>query len=360
MSRCQVCLKTNTFQILKTIGDQIVCSLSCVGLLKSNSKDSCDCCKRPVWKDNYFKINNKYYCSEICKNKIIKKLNIPYDSKTIQHIQDNIFSDNNDNIVLKNSKQLREEVLKFYKDFQFDTINDDSNNNIIAISNNNSFNKKEYKNKITIKEKKYKKSNIKLNIITNFDNTKSKNSKEQNTSVPITTNNRNNRKYILNKAFTALNLQKDKNALKNKTKNLNKEQKSLNNNYNYNSNYNTSNNNNYLEISNHKENEHSEKNLSNNINSYNSNDTKNYSFINNSESKNNKYKTLNINNSNVNKNFYNYISLTKNSKSPVVTTSNQKECISCGTILGNAKILDRNRNAFCSDYCKEYYLKYYG
>ena len=34
-------------------------------------------------------------------------------------------------------------------------------------------------------------------------------------------------------------------------------------------------------------------------------------------------------------------------------------CINCGNILGHVKILDRNNNAFCSDYCKEYYLSCY-
>ena len=125
MSICGVCFKSDINSNLKTIGDQYVCSLSCVAKLKSNSKDSCNYCRFPVWKDNYYKINNKYYCSENCKNKIIKNLKIPYDSKLIQHFQENIFSNNdndNNNVELKNSKQLREEVLKFYKDFHFDTI----------------------------------------------------------------------------------------------------------------------------------------------------------------------------------------------------------------------------------------------
>ena len=175
MTLCSVCQKANLFSKLKTVGEQVVCSLSCVGLLKSNSKDSCDCCKRPVWKDNYYKINNKYYCSEICKNKIIKKLNLQYDSKAIQHVQDIIFSDNNDNIVLKNSKQLREEVLKFYKDFQFDDINDEKYTNINGLNNNNSFfDCKSYKNIISNNDKKYIKNNVNINIMNSFNNSKYK------------------------------------------------------------------------------------------------------------------------------------------------------------------------------------------
>ena len=99
MSACAVCSEKNIISNLKTIGDQFVCSLSCVRQLKSNSKDSCNYCNYPVWKDNYYIIKNKYYCSETCKNKIIKKLNIPNDSKLIQHFQENIFSNNdNDNV----------------------------------------------------------------------------------------------------------------------------------------------------------------------------------------------------------------------------------------------------------------------
>ena len=100
MSVCAVCFKKNINSNLKTIGDQFICSLSCVGQLKSNSKDFCNYCNYPVCKDNYYKINNKYYCSEICKNKIMKKLNIPYDSKLIQHFQENIFFNINNSMII--------------------------------------------------------------------------------------------------------------------------------------------------------------------------------------------------------------------------------------------------------------------
>ena len=345
-------LTRKSLDFRKTIGDQIVCSLSCVGLLKSNSKDSCDCCKRPVWKDNYYKINNKYYCSEICKNKIIKKLNLLNDSKAIQHIQDIIFSDNNDSIVLKNSKQLREEVLKFYKDFQFDEINDDIYNNKNGLSNNKSFlGSKEYKNLISRKDKKYKKYTINIDETNSFDNAKAKN---YNSNKAITNNISNNRKYTLTKAYTPLNIQKEKNFLKFKTKNINKEQ--------YENINNTSNNYRYLEMNYQNENERIENNMTNNIYLYRNNHDKNYSFVNNLESKTtknmyNKYNTINFNNSNSNKNVKNYAGLNKNSKSPILKITNKTECINCGVKMGNAKILDKNRNAFCSDYCKESYLK---
>ena len=94
-----------------------------MGLLKPNTRDACGYCKRPVWKDNYYKLKNKYYCSELCIDKIMNEMNITQDSKSIQCFHENIFKDN-DNYILKNSNQLREEVLRFYKDFQFDKIDD--------------------------------------------------------------------------------------------------------------------------------------------------------------------------------------------------------------------------------------------
>ena len=53
-SYCCACKKNYASNDLSTIGNQSVCCLSCVGLLKSNKKDSCKFCGRPVWKDNYY------------------------------------------------------------------------------------------------------------------------------------------------------------------------------------------------------------------------------------------------------------------------------------------------------------------
>ena len=74
MPFCNVCNKENTSEDLSTIGNQYVCCLSCVGLLKANEKDACSNCGRPVWKDNYYEITNLFFCSEKCKNIIQKKL----------------------------------------------------------------------------------------------------------------------------------------------------------------------------------------------------------------------------------------------------------------------------------------------
>ena len=122
---CSVCGIEIQSPKLSTIGNQIVCSLACVGLLTSNKHDACDYCKRPVWKDNYYILNNKYYCREKCKNEIKRRSKI--SEKNIQHIKQNVFP--TDNLPLKNSQQLREDVLKIFKDFKFDSAGDYTNDN---------------------------------------------------------------------------------------------------------------------------------------------------------------------------------------------------------------------------------------
>ena len=74
MPFCSVCNKEHISEDLNTIGNQSVCCLSCVGLLKANKKDACSYCRRPVWKDNYYEVDNLYFCSEKCKNKVQEKL----------------------------------------------------------------------------------------------------------------------------------------------------------------------------------------------------------------------------------------------------------------------------------------------
>ena len=123
MIQCPVCYREIYSSKLKTIGDQVVCSLSCISYLYSNEKDACDYCKRPVWKDNYYQVKGKNYCSEWCKNYIIEELNIPQNDESIKHFTENTFIDTAP-IALKNTKQLREEVLKVINDFEFDKIDD--------------------------------------------------------------------------------------------------------------------------------------------------------------------------------------------------------------------------------------------
>ena len=156
MIQCPVCYREIYSSKLKTIGDQVVCSLSCISYLYSNEKDVCDYCQRPVWKDNYYQIKGKNYCSEWCKNYIIEELNIPQDDDSIKHFTENTFIDTAP-IELKNTKQLREEVLKVINDFEFDKI-DDLNEN-----ENDNEKKKEKENECIQsikKEKNYKKIEI--------------------------------------------------------------------------------------------------------------------------------------------------------------------------------------------------------
>ena len=351
---CAVCLKDCILPKLTTIGDQTVCSLSCIGLLKSNSKDSCDYCRRPVWKDNYYKINNKNYCSEICKSKIIKKLNIPNNSKSIINYHENIFLDNNDNMILKTSKELREEVLKFYKDFKFDIIDieDDNNKNDIQNLDNNyslNNNNNSYLKINATKDNNNRKNSLKIdmNIINHYGRTPSKG-----TNNNISNSNNNTRQYILSKALTS------KNNLKFKARINNKDNHSLNKNHDY-----TSiciNNEDNLRKAN--ERDFSEQNLSNNLYKYNklnNNDKepKNYSFI----------KTMNIDNDNninnirkerisFNINEISHKDLIKNKINPSLFRDQKKECKNCGKKV-NAKFIDRNKNTFCSYSCREQFLK---
>ena len=156
MIQCPVCYREIYSSKLKTIGDQVVCSLSCISYLYSNEKDTCDYCQRPVWKDNYYQIKGKNYCSEWCKNYIIEELNIPQDDDSIKHFTENTFIDTAP-FALKNTKQLREEVLKVIDDFEFDIIYD--------LNENENEKKKEKDNENECiqskeKEKNYKKIEI--------------------------------------------------------------------------------------------------------------------------------------------------------------------------------------------------------
>ena len=343
MSICGVCFKSDINSNLKTIGDQYVCSLSCVAKLKSNSKDSCNYCRFPVWKDNYYKINNKYYCSENCKNKIIKNLKIPYDSKLIQHFQENIFSNNdndNNNVELKNSKQLREEVLKFYKDFHFDTIVEEE---------------KDTKNNIEIdKDINYKK------IIRDKD--KQNNYKTYNTNN-IYNNNRATstkiNKHAPNKNYASPSIkEKEKdgqNGIK-KTRTINTDRYKNNINNFKTSNYKNNKNENIII-------KRSEKVLTSKydiMDDIDKNKNYSYSFVNTTDNPR-KMSTFYTSNNNYN----NYTNKNRNetnnscNKSPIMYNK-QNKCMKCGnSLLGRAKIFDRNNNAYCSDYCKEYYLSYY-
>ena len=147
MPYCPVC-KTEIFSSkLKTISGQIVCSLSCVGLLESIKTDQCNYCQRPVWSDNYYKIENKYFCSTYCKDMAVNQVNKMDNYNNIQHFNENYFS-NTKPLILKNTEKLRNEVLKFYKDFKFEAnenLNIENIPEFKKITNINSKNMKYHK-----------------------------------------------------------------------------------------------------------------------------------------------------------------------------------------------------------------------
>ena len=365
MSRCAVCFKDIILPKFKTIGNQKVCSLSCVGLLHANKKDICGYCKRPVWKDNYYKINNKYYCSEICKNEIINELKIPKDSKLIQFFQENIF--NNDiSYYLKNSKQLRKEVLRFYKDFQFDLILINDEDNYSRKINSSSYKKRKInekyyftdynnKNKKIYKEKLRNNSNLRNNTISEESQENSQINNNMNKTISC------NYRSELRKAFAFSNRQnkEEEREINNRYKRIDKQKIVLR----------KYNGNNYIKDNKNKNEKDfifSDNNLQKAIYNFkNSNpiiNTKSYSFINFSRNRNNntnEYINHNTDKSSNNENNKgnSYLTLNKNIKSLIKINSKSRYCKYCGHILGNISFSDRKGNHFCSDKCKEKFLK---
>ena len=131
--RCSVCSRETKSSRFETIGHQIVCCLSCVGLLVSNDKDKCDECQRPVWKDNYYIIDSSNYCSEKCKLKAVKrylKRNNNLTSVSIKHIQNEYFKNDSP---IKDLQELRKEVKELYKDFEFEDNLESKNNRVSSI-----------------------------------------------------------------------------------------------------------------------------------------------------------------------------------------------------------------------------------
>ena len=366
MSCCAVCFKDIILPKFKTIGEQTVCSLSCVGLLSANIKDTCGCCKRPVWKDNYYKINQKYYCSEICKNKIIKELKIPKNSKLIQFFQENIFNNDN-NYSLKNSKKLREEVLRFYKDFHFDSISNDDEKDYSRKNNFTSYKKKKISEKDYFSDSNDKNKNIRkkifneisrkennLKIDTNFEKSRQYSQIKINMEKTFSYNDEfkkastisninigekekaNNKVKRINKQKIIIRKLKN-HYYKNDNKNINEIDLSLLDNYLPNTIYNLNNSSQMINLKNHSF-VISSSNWNNNKNAYKNHDTV----------------ISNFNESNKeNTHFY----ISKNIKSQAKVNSKSGYCIYCGHILGNTTFLDRKGNHFCSNNCKEKFLK---
>jgi endogenous inhibitor of DNA gyrase (YacG/DUF329 family) len=117
-----------------------VCCLACVGLLEPNNEDKCNQCQRPVWKDNYYIIHSKNYCSEKCKKIAVKnylKKNSNIKNVNIKHIQNEYFRNDSPT---KNLQELRKEVKELYNDFEFDSTiksNEISIDNKVKVKDNN-------------------------------------------------------------------------------------------------------------------------------------------------------------------------------------------------------------------------------
>lgn len=355
MSRCSVCFKENPTNKLKTVGDQTVCSLTCVGLLKPNIRDSCGYCKRPVWKDNYYKLKGRYYCSELCIDKVINEMNIAQDSKSIQYFHENIFN-NNDNYILKNSNQLREEVLRFYKDFQFNTFDDDdysrkkeaykikrtnANENIFFSDSNYNYNNNDFViNHKIISRKKASDANLKEIIENNLINAKAK----YYINRPASTNQLTDVKKAL--TFTRLKENEGKNQLKNRVKLIETYGDKM-----------------YYTQTDYKE-RHSKdffsaNNLPSNLgNRLTHSNTKKDTNDGLTEKKVNSKNTEYIFQTPKTSKGHSYLNISKNSNlSKSNNKKNGNDCANCGNNIGHISILDRKGNSFCSNSCKDEFLK---
>ena len=357
MSRCSVCFKENPTTKLKTVGDQTVCSLTCVGLLKSNTRDACGYCKRPVWKDNYYKLKNRYYCSELCIDKIINEMNITKNSKSIKYFHENIFN-NNDKFILKNSNQLREEVLRFYKDFQFDKMDNDDYTR----------KKEAYKNKRSnLKENTffsdYNDSNNNLDIVINHKIINRRKAKLNVREIIEKSTNNSKSKYYINRPSSSYQLTAIKKALTFTNTKEDEEQSQLKHRVKNIENYEDKK---YYTQTEYKDRYEKDFNFSSNNLQY-----RVARKLTQSNTKKKKDDELSERKIYPKKSHFNlfqtpktskgmsYINLTKNSN---LVNSNEKIrstniCANCGNKFGHISILDRKGNAFCSNSCKDEFNK---
>ncbi len=392
MPQCPICRKEIYSAKLKTVGNQVVCSLSCVGLLNGNETDSCNYCKRPVWRDNYYKIEDKLCCSEFCRDIISEKLNIPKNSSLIKHFQENIFININPTS-LKNTKQLREEVLKVYNDFKFDTNED------ISAFHNSMKKERNSKNNLTYKRKETNNSKDYLNR-NNRNNNKIKELKSLRDLKEYLKKNNTNHNYLLRSndidIYQSKNLRtkiinnikevsksndltlnrknniitKKDNSKDNRVNHDNYILKNPYNNYIKNSNNNKRNkvrtiritdlegkknnySNNKYNINDKDGDYNNYKKINKTIDNENTNYFYNYNRINNSNNELN-YKNLNKSYINDKKGINNNNNIHKKNYS---TSKKIKTCKICLKKLGSIAFLDRNGNHFCSDQCKHEFLK---
>ena len=211
---CHACSKEIYSPKYETIGNQIVCCLSCVGLLVSNEQDKCDQCQRPVWKDNYYIFHSKNYCSEKCKVTAVKrylKQNTSLTGVNIKHIQNEFFKNDSPS---KNLQELRKEVKELYNDFEFEENN--SNNN----QNQNLNEKYSFPNIKTVKSIKKDDEEINESSDNQENNSNYNNNINRNSNTNSINNNINNNN-MNNNCFNSIN--NDKNYINYDNNNINNE-----------------------------------------------------------------------------------------------------------------------------------------
>ena len=172
MPYCSSCNKDYISKDLSTIGNQFVCCLSCVGLLKANEKDACSYCGRPVWKDDYYEIDNRYFCSEKCKNiiqkTILKDKKVKYvkfrhfkEEKYYNNSPDKIENKINDKNVINEKKAMNLTEQNFY---QYNDNNDDDWNRNSFIQKESDLNENENEKNMNKEELKILNDNNHLQI----------------------------------------------------------------------------------------------------------------------------------------------------------------------------------------------------
>ena len=93
-------------------------------MLHSNEIDKCEICRRPVWKDNYYIVESKYYCSDNCHKKAVKKYNkenILTKNLNINHIKNEYFR-------MQSISELRKEKKELYAECDLEPEDNDKNN----------------------------------------------------------------------------------------------------------------------------------------------------------------------------------------------------------------------------------------
>ena len=113
---CENCSQIIGQAFYITISGRVVCSKKCAQNLPSSPEDSCYICGRPVFEDEYYATNTKYFCSEKCvdiyqndpykKNNFSVKNSMPFERAKISEVKYSQNKNNNYTKRFTDSKKL--------------------------------------------------------------------------------------------------------------------------------------------------------------------------------------------------------------------------------------------------------------